>query len=168
MTITPLSATSIAEIITAGVIYTIAAAIVQRKLSNPKKSRELQDKIKVISDELNKMIKANAPKEDISKKQGEMMPLMKQSMTLNMKATIVLIPSFLVVYYLIVPYLFGGLAGQTTSFSIGSSLITLQYKGVFFVVVFVLGISLSMSILAYDRYRARKDAKTIEAKGETV
>lgn len=164
----PLSAISIAEILTTGVLYTIAAAIIQRKLSNPKKTRELQDKIKVYSDELNKMIKANAPKEEISMKQKEMMPLVKQSMMSNMKATVVLIPSFLVVYYLIVPYLFGGLAGQITSFSIGSSLITLQFRGIFFVTVFVLGMVVSISILVYDRKRAKKDAKIIEAKGEAV
>ncbi len=168
MTVELLSSISIAEILAAGVAYTIAAAVIQRKLSNPKKTREIQDKIKVCSDELNKMIKANAPKEEISLKQKEMMPLVKQSMMTNMKATVVLIPSFLIVYYLIVPFLFGGLAGRTTSFNIGSSLITLQFKGIFFVTVFVLGLVVSISILVYDRKRAKKDARVIEAKGETV
>ncbi len=163
-----LSTLSVIEILASGVIYTVAAAAVQRKLSNPKKTREIQDKIKVFSDELNKLIKANAPKEEISQKQKEMMPLVKQSMTTSMKATVVLIPSFLIIYYLIIPYAFGGLASQTASFSIGSSVISLHYKGLFFVTVFVLGLALSISILAYDRARAKKDAKVVEAKENTA
>lgn len=154
-----LTAASIAEIVVSGVIYTIAAAVVQRKMSNPKRTRELQDQIKIFSKEINEMIKRNAPKEEISAKQRVMMPLVKQSMTLNMKSTLVLIPTFLIVYYLIIPWLFGGLGASATAFSIGSYNVSLQYRGVFFVSVFILGICTSIGIMLYDRYRARLDTK---------
>lgn len=148
-----------AMIIVAGVLYTIGAAVVQRKLTNPKKNREMQDQIKIYSKEINELIKKNAPKEEISAKQSQMMPLVRQSMTANLKSTIVLIPSFLVVYYLIVPWLFGGLGTSTIAFSIGSYNVSLEYKGLFFVCVFVLGITTSIGIMIYDRRRAKLDTK---------
>jgi uncharacterized membrane protein (DUF106 family) len=150
---------SVVSIVAVGVIYTICAAIVQRKLSNPKRTRELQDQIKIYSKEINEMMKRNAPKEEISAKQGLMMPLVKQSMMANMKSTVVLIPTFIVVYYLVIPYVFGGLGTAAVAFSIASYNISLAYKGVFFVTVFVLGLITSMSILAYDRRRAKLDTK---------
>jgi len=153
-------------IILSGVIYALCAAAVQRKLSNPKKSRELQDQIKIISKELQAMIKNNAPKEEVSKRQSEMMPLVRQSMTMNMKSTFILIPSFFVVYYLIIPYLFGGLGTDFVAFMIGSYKISLEFKGLFFVTVFILGIILSVSILLYDKRRAKLDTKAkLEAEG---
>lgn len=158
-----MSAISAAEIFVAGVIYTVAAAAVQRKLVDPKKTRAIQDKIRVKSDEIKKLMKENAPKEQISQKQSEMMPLMKDSMGSSMKATIVLIPSFLVVYYLIIPFLFGGLGSATFKLNILSSVFNLEYRGVFFVTVFVLGMITSISILIYDRIRAKKDASKEEA-----
>lgn len=146
------------EIVIAGVVYTIAAAVVQRKLVDPKKTRAIQDKIRVKSDEIKKLMKDNAPKDEISKKQAEMMPLVKESMGSSMKATIVLIPSFLVVYYLIIPYLFGGLGGAVFKLDILSATFNLQYRGLFFVTVFILGMITSIGILIYDRRRAKKDA----------
>ncbi len=140
-----------------GVAYTLIAAGVQRKLSNPKRTRELQDQIKVLSKEMNLLMKNNAPKEEIEKKQGDLMPLMRESMTLNMKATLILIPSFLVVYYVLIPWAYGWLGHDTLSFVIGNYNISLMYKGLFFVTVFVLGLVTSMSILLYDRKRAKAD-----------
>lgn len=157
---------SIIEIIVAGVIYTIIAVFVQRKLSNPKKMREIQDQIKVYTKELNAMIKNNMPKEEIAKKQAEMMPLMKQSLSLNMKSMFILLPSFLVVYYLIIPFVFGYLGTSTIVFSLIGNKITLEYRGVFFVTVFVLGIFSSIGVLLYDRRRAKLDTKAkLEAEG---
>ncbi len=159
LALTVLPTLSVYEIVALGVAYTIGAAAVQRKLSNPKKTRALQDQIKIRSKELNEMIKRDAPKEEISAKQKEMMPLVKQSMSLNMKSTIVLIPSFLVVYYLILPFLFSSLGTDSVSFSLFNTAFSLQYRGLFFVVVFVLGLITSVSILLYDRRRAKLDTK---------
>ena len=102
----------------------------------------------------------SAPKEELMKKQGEMMPLMKESMMQNMKATFVLIPTFLVVYYLLVPYLFGYLKTDTAALFGG---ITVQYKGLFFVTVFVLGIITSITILVYDRRKAKAERQALAA-----
>ena len=142
-------------IVIIGVAYTIMAATLQRKLSNPKRVRELQEKIKIHSKELNDMIKGNAPKDELNKKQSEMMPLVKESMTSNMKATFVLIPTFLIVYYLIVPALFGGLKADVATFSLASYNFSLQYRGLFFVTVFFLGLISSISIMLYDRRKAK-------------
>jgi uncharacterized membrane protein (DUF106 family) len=158
-----MSIESAIEIFVAGVIYTLAAATVQRKLVDPKKTRAIQDKIKVKSDEIKRLMKENAPKDQISQKQSEMMPLMKESMSSSMRATIVLIPSFLVVYYLIIPFLFGGLGTATFKLNILSLVFNLDYRGVFFATVFVLGMITSISILIYDRRRAKRDAAKEEA-----
>lgn len=154
---TPIPTQSVALILLAGAIYTAGAATLQRKLVNPRKSRELQDQIRVYTKEIQEMVKRNAPKEEISAKQGQMMPLMKQSMTMNLKSTFILIPSFIVIYYLIIPHLFGSLGTDVVAFTIGSYNVSLQYRGLFFVVVFVLGLATSMGVLLYDRHRAKLD-----------
>ncbi len=160
--VTAIPTISIIEILAAGIIYTIVAVFVQRKLSNPKKMREIQDQIKIYTKELNAMVKNNAPKEEIAKRQAEMMPLMKQSLTLNMKSMFILLPSFLVVYYLIIPTVFGYL-GTSAILLFGDKL---EYRGVFFVTVFILGICSSIGVLIYDRRRAKLDTKAkLEAEG---
>ncbi len=163
MALPPIPTIAVIELIASGVLYTIAAAIIQRKLVNPKRTRQLQDQIKLKSDEVRKLIKDNAPKEQIAEKQKEMMPLMKASMGSSMKAMFVLLPSFLVVYYLIIPFAFGYLGTATTQLNLFSHVFYLQYRGVFFVTVFVLGLITSIGILIYDRYRAKKDVKKEEA-----
>ncbi len=150
-------------IIALGIVYTAFATTLQRKLSNPKKVRELQERIKVHSKELNEMMKNNVPKEDLMKKQGEMMPLVKESMMSNMKATFVLIPTFLLVYYLLVPHLFGYLKTDTATLSIATYNVSLQYKGLFFATVFILGLVASAAIIIYDRKKAKAERLAREA-----
>ncbi len=152
--------TSSAELlVVAGVIYTVAATIIQRKLSNPKRSRELQDQIMLHSKEFREMIKRNAPKEELDAKQKVLMPLHKESMTLNMKSLFVLMPSYLVVYYLVLPYLFGSLGVALLTLHLGSYNLSLQYRNIFFITTLVLGVGTSVGILLYDKRRAKIDVK---------
>lgn len=130
--------------------YIIFTTTVQRRLTNAKKMRASQGKIKEIYKQLDAMIKSNAPREELVAKQREHMHLVKEMMGSQMKAMFVLIPSFLVVYYILLPALPVGI-------SVGSE------QGFFILVVFVFGILSAIAISIYDR-RKLKQEQTAENK----
>ena len=96
-------------------------------------------------------MKSNASKEQIAKKQGEVMPLMSESMRSSMKPMLVILPMFFVVYYMALPALPAQL-GLTTA----DAAKTVQ--SLFFWVVFVFGILSSVVVLIYDRIATKKEA----------
>jgi uncharacterized membrane protein (DUF106 family) len=126
------------------IAYTFTSVALQRRLTNPKKLREIQDRMKSVSNELNSMIKSNAAQEEIKAKQQELMPLMSTSMKAQFKPMFVILPIFLVLYYWLMPQLF-----VSTSKTAVQSL--------FFIVVFVLGLASSFVVLAYDRKKAKEE-----------
>ncbi|MCL4363261.1 EMC3/TMCO1 family protein [Candidatus Marsarchaeota archaeon] len=152
MTVMPLSFALI--IVGLGIFEVSLSVLMQRKLVNPKRMRELQARLKSISKEMNALIKSNAPKEQISAKQSEIMPLMKENMTMSFKPMIVIFPIFIIVYYVLLPAL-AGKADYILNF-IG---IPLTYNLVFIATVFILGLISSIAILLYDRKKAKEEAK---------
>jgi uncharacterized membrane protein (DUF106 family) len=138
-------------IIALSLAYTLISVILQRKLTNPKRNREIQATIKLHTKELNALVKSNASKEQIAKKQGEVMPLMSESMRSSMKPMLVILPMFFVVYYMALPALPAQL-GLTTA----DAAKTVQ--SLFFWVVFVFGILSSVVVLIYDRIATKKEA----------
>ncbi len=155
---TPLVALSIIAI---GVAYALFSVVLQRKLVDPKRMREIQSKVSQLSKELNAMIKSNAAKEEISKKQSELMPLMSENMKKQFKPMIIILPIFFLVYYVLLGALFGGVANQTIYF-----LMPLHYKGLFFATVLILGFASSIFILIYDRKKAKAEQK-LEASAQS-
>ncbi len=138
-------------VIVIGALYTLASVLLQRKLMNPKRMREVQSQIKKLTNELNALVKSNAPKEQQAAKQSEVMKLMGESMRTSMKPMFVIMPIFLVVYYLVLPALLLAVGMATKS---GQS--------VFFYTVLILGLVSSMVILLYDRSMTKKEEKVLQ------
>ena len=134
-------------IVAIGICYTLLSVFLQRKLTNPKKLRDIQNRMKQLTKEMNEMTKANAPKEQIMAKQGEIMPLMGESMRAQLKSTFVLLPMFVVFYYLLVPNLPLGVAPGAIA----------SVKTMFFITVFVFGLVMLAVMTLYDRRKARME-----------
>ncbi len=147
-------------LIAIGIAYVAFSTFAQRKVGNPKKMRELQQRMNALSKELNQLVKSNAPKEEIAKKQSELMPLMSENMKTSIKPMLVILPVFFLLYYLVLPTTFHSIANEYVLF-LGS--MKLNYMGVFFACVFILGIATSIIIMIYDRKKTKLERQAIAA-----
>ena len=141
-----------------GLAEVIISVVVQRKLSNPKRARELQAKMKRLSKELQEL-GSNASKETLTAKQNEIMALMKQNMGMMMKPMLVALPLFLILYYVVLPAGFAWTAGETFTF-----IVPLTYTDLFFATVLIFGIVSSIIITIYDRKKMQEEALVSEKK----
>ncbi len=139
-------------VIIIGALYTVASVLLQRKLTNPKRMRQIQSQIKTMTNELNTMVRNNASKDQQAAKQSEVMKLMSESMRTSMKPMLVVMPVFLVVYYLVLPALLLAI-GMTAK----------NGQSIFFYTVLILGLVSSMIILLYDRAMTKKEEKLLQA-----
>ncbi|MDE1828118.1 MAG: DUF106 domain-containing protein [Candidatus Micrarchaeota archaeon] len=141
------------EIIIIGVAYALLAVTVQRKLSNMKKMYETQDIIKQKSNELMELTKKGVTdKALLDAKQKEVMAMVSQSMKSQLKPMFVVFPLFLIVYYWALPAGIGPLAGTQTFTSFN-----LDYKTLFIVVTFIVGLSVSMVLMQLDKRSMKKE-----------
>ncbi len=155
----PIATTVILVVI--GVVYVMASTFIQRKLTNPKRMREIQAKIQLISKEMNALVKNKAAQEEISAKQKELMPLMSENMKVSFKPMLVLLPIFLLLYYVLLPT---GFKSVSSDYVVLFGL-KLGYLGVFFATVLILGLAASVVIMAYDRKKAREERQALETAG---
>ncbi len=144
---------TVALLIIIGLAYIGFSTLVQRKIGNPKRMRDIQKRMNELSKDLNRMIKEHAAQEEISKKQSELMPLMSENMKVSMKPMLVILPIFFALYYLALPAIFAPMAHEYVLFLS----MKLNYAGVFFACVFIVGIITSIIILVYDRVKAKKE-----------
>ncbi len=139
----------IAEIVVVAVIYATIAFFLQRKVSNIKRVNEIRKTVNQHQKDLNEMIKTNAAKADIEKKQQEMMSMLSESMKYQMKGMFIVVPMFLLIYYVALPYVFGGVTGTiATIFSIN-----LTYQTLFVASAFVCGIVLLILVSVVDKIK---------------
>ncbi|MCL4380809.1 hypothetical protein M1141_00865, partial [Candidatus Marsarchaeota archaeon] len=107
------------------------------------------------------MIKNKVPNDEISKKQKEVMPLVTSSLKMQLKPMFIIFPLFMLVYYVMLPHLFGQYSKDTiTLFSF-----QLNYLMFFFAIVFLLGIISSIGILIYDKKQAAKEKTEFDVVG---
>ncbi len=147
-------------IVVIAMAYALGTFTLQRKLSNPKKAREIQRKMKAHSKILNEMTKNGATREQIMQKQSEIMPLMTESMKNQMKSAIVVLPIFLIIYSFALPYFATsmGFVKDTVNFVIPN----MTYQSFFFSITFIIGIIMTAFILIYDRKKSNEE-NAIEA-----
>lgn len=131
-------------IVAIAMVYVVASVFVQRKLSNPKKMRYLQARIKGIQGEFTQMMKSNAPKEQINAKQMELLKHTKESMQNSMKPMIVIFPMLLIFEYALLP-----------SLPLGVSVASMQ--SMFFWAIVILGLASSVVIMLYDRKKMKEE-----------
>ena len=98
------------EIITAitliSVAYVMLSVFLQRRLVNMRRVMEVQEAIKTKTKELTDMGKGGADQASLAAKQKEITALLSESMRSQMKPMFVVLPMFLVLYYLLLPAFF--------------------------------------------------------------
>ncbi len=133
------------------VLYALVSVAIQRKLSNAKRLREIQAQISKVTKEMNQMVKNKAPEAEIAAKQKAMMPLLGESMKSSMKPMFVILPMFLIVYYVLIPML--PFPAPATPKNI---------QQFFFVAVFISGIVAAVIMMVYDKKATGKAEKVLE------
>ena len=76
----------------------------------PSRLREIQAQISKTTKEMNQMMKDKVPDAQIMAKQKEIMPLLGESTRSSMKPMFVILPLFLIVYYVLIPNILFGSA----------------------------------------------------------
>ena len=135
-----------------GIVYALIAIVIQRKLTNPLKSIEVQ----IIMQERLKEIKdlAATDKELYTKKQQEVSKMMMDNMKQQFKPLIVTFPMFLGVFYWLLPYLFSGFLATTPELTILS--MPLTYSQFFIAIIFVIGMVASLTLQSRDKKKVIK------------
>ena len=144
------------EVTLVAVAYVLLSIGLQRRLANPRKTYEAQDRIKKMTTELTELTKNKADQALLSAKQKEITKVLGESMRSQMKPMFVILPLFLALYYLIFPAIF------PSSFNVTLFSTTLSYKTYFIVVAFVLGLIVSTSMMAYDKAQMKKAARAAQ------
>lgn len=144
-------------VILVGVGYSTFSLKLQRRLTNPQKTRDMQAKINALTKQMNEMAKRN---EDVTAKQAELMPLIRESMQAQMKSMFVILPVFFLIYYGALPFVFGGFAAE--AFTV---IVPLNYTSLFIVTAIAFGLILSLGILIKDKLvlKAQKQVQPAEA-----
>ena len=132
------------------VAYVLLSVFLQRKLVNMRRVSEVQEIIKKKTKELTEMSKSGADQAALSAKQKEITSLLSESMRSQFKPLFVVLPLFLVLYYLVLPTVF------PPPLNISVFSMTLDYRAYFILVSFVLGFILSTVLMYRDRVRVRK------------
>ncbi|MEM0074297.1 MAG: DUF2208 family protein [Candidatus Micrarchaeaceae archaeon] len=131
--------------------YVVFSIFLQRKLGNPKRLREIQNTIKAKSKELTELSKNHADPATLAAKQKELTPLLSETMKIQFKPLLVVLPIFIIIYYAILPMLVA--PGTTVSlFSF-----TLSYQLYFIVFSFIFGIVASVAVSLYDKKLQRRE-----------
>ncbi len=136
-----------------GIAYALFILKVQRRLTNPQKTRDIQSKIQSLTKEMNEMAKR---REDVTAKQAELMPLFKESMQLQMKSMFVILPIFFIIYYGLIPIAFGAFTNSyLTVYAIPFS-----YGTLFIGSAVIAALIMNVAIMMRDKAKAKK-AKAI-------
>jgi uncharacterized membrane protein (DUF106 family) len=136
--------------------YAAFSIFIQRKLSNPKRIREIQRKVNENQKKLNEMIKSGAPKEAIQAKQKDLMPNMSEMMKYQIKPMLVILPSFVLLYWILLPNLISSLGASKST--INFILPNVTYQSFFIILEFIIGIAVSIVVMVYDRRKGKQEA----------
>ncbi|MGC8676013.1 MAG: DUF2208 family protein [Candidatus Micrarchaeia archaeon] len=133
--------------------YVALSIFLQRKLVNTKRLREIQSIIKAKSKELTELSKNHADAETLASKQKELTPLLSETMKMQFKPMLVILPIFIIVYYAVLPAFFApGTKLSLFSFS-------MTYQIYFIVFSFIFGIIASIFVAIYDRKLQKREAE---------
>lgn len=143
--------TTTIEITVIAIIYVIFIVGVQRKLVDQKHMYEVQEIVKAKSKELSDLAKTNADRDQLLAKQKEITSLLGESMRSQLKPTFVVLPTFLIVYYLLFPAIY---PADPSVLVMGFSM---DYRTYFVALAFVLGLILSFGLMARDRWKMKKE-----------
>lgn len=146
------------------VVYVAITVMIQRRFSNIARIREIRSAMVNHQKDLKKMDK-NTRQEVIAEKQKQMMDLTSEMMKHQLKASFIILPVSITLFYFVLPYIFGAPTTNITVFSI-----ILPYRTFFIIVAIIIGL-ISQSVVAeYDKWAAKKAAQMemVPEKIETV
>lgn len=149
------------ELIGIGALYALSSITLQRKLINVDKMYEIRAELNAKQKELLQMSKSNSDRESITAKYRELNKLMSESMKNQIKPTFVILPAFLLLYYVLLPTLIPTHPSYTIfPQPINLALITIPnvwgYRAVAVATAVIVGIVLSIAFSVYDRKRLRE------------
>ncbi len=131
-----------------GIAYALFSVKLQRKVAHPQKQREIQQKINLLTKEMR-----GPSAKDPKTAQAEMMALVRQSMGMQLKTMVVMLPMLIAVYYVILPNLFGSYIGEGINF-----IIPLTYSNIFIASVFISGLVVGIFMMRRDKRLAQLNA----------
>jgi uncharacterized membrane protein (DUF106 family) len=138
------------EITLIALVYVIFSISMQRKLTNPKRTYEIQDAIKQKSKELSELSKNRASQEQLMAKQKEVTALLSESMRSQLKPMFVILPVFFIMYYVLFP------AAFPSNSTVTLISVKFNYKTYFIVLAFVFGLALSVIMMLRDKAKMKK------------
>lgn len=142
----------ILELVAIAICYVSFSVFVQRKLANYKRIKEIKKEMDVKMKEL-RALGTDAKKEVLDLKQKEITALASESMRHQIKPTLLILPIFFLLFYVVLPHFFSAAP------SIKVLSYTLPYNTFFIVVSFILGITSTILLAAYERIASRKQAQ---------
>ncbi|MGC8567699.1 MAG: EMC3/TMCO1 family protein [Candidatus Micrarchaeia archaeon] len=149
MTILGLPLDGVLVLVAFALAYIGITILLQRKLVNTKRLRELQMKSSMLAKELKEMAKAQASNEELLAKQREMFPIMSETMKAQLKPMLVILPLYLAIAYLALPTVIKPFATKTTNFAV--------YQSFFFILILVIGMIAQGIIMVYDRRKMKQE-----------
>ncbi len=139
------------DIIVIAALYVTLSVVVQRKIGNFARMKEIRQEMNSKMAELRKMGK-DVSSEVLKAKQNEIAALTSESMKHQLKPTLMILPVSLVLFYVALPMVFGH---QPVNISIFGIAIT-SYSYLFIIVAFILGLMSTIALSIYDRITAPK------------
>lgn len=139
-----------------GIAYSVLVLKLQRTFSNPKRMMEINKEMKVLIKDMQAAIKRG---ENVAEHQKRHLTLMNETMKLQLKTTFMIIPLFLVFYYLIVnPIFIRFAADEVVIFGI-----QITYYWVFIIASMLFGFAAGILLRKRDARRLQAKAmQTIE------
>ncbi|MHB1829975.1 MAG: EMC3/TMCO1 family protein [Candidatus Micrarchaeaceae archaeon] len=137
------------ELAAIAIAYVLLTIVVQRKLINYKRIKEIKKEMDSKMKEL-KQMGTTATKDMTDAKQKEIMLLTSESMKHQIKGMIIILPISILLYYIALPALFPAQA------TVSVLSYTLPYKTFFIIVAFVLGLISTMMLSLYERAVAKR------------
>lgn len=145
-----------------GTFEIVVSTLLQRKLINTKKSRQIQYRMNMISKEVKEMIKNKESTDAINQKNKEMMPLASESMKMTLKPMIAIFPLFIFVYYVVIGMYLSDWKKYVVNF-----IIPMHYKTFFIVFILIVGMVIGIAISIYDRKKAKEEMSNTEGTSNT-
>ena len=139
------------DIIVIAALYVTLSVVVQRKIGNFARMKEIRQEMNSKMSELRKMGK-DVSSEVLKAKQAEIAALTSESMKHQLKPTLMILPVSLVLFYVALPMVFGH---QSVNINIFGITIT-SYTYLFIIVAFVLGMASTLTLSVYDRMAASR------------
>ncbi len=144
------------ELVLIALGYVAVSVIAQRKFSNVKRIKEIRTEMNEKMAKIKKMDK-NTSREIMDAEQKQVAALTSEMMKHQLKASLIILPVFVVLVYIALPYEF---ASQPFNFALMGLQFT--YRTFFVGASFVLGLASQAALALYDKAAAKKAAATTE------